>query len=520
MRIRKLISFCVLIIPSLPAVGQDSLVRYNDLRFGSDLERKSFNNFFGKNDRSQLLPVLISISAGTSDDDVKNVSNRIEGVTSSLASTGIDKRKPDKKIKAVYDQVHSSLLKKYEMENRFYEIFLSGNYNCVTATALYSLVFENLQIPYEIKEEPTHVYLLAYPNANNILVETTAPLYGFLNFDPKFKERFIMNLKDQKLIGTSELESKTLEELFNTHYFKNDKIDLTKLVGIHYMNDALFKNDHRMAKEAYQQAQKAYWFYPSARCEYLLVHFGAVALSEEKKALEKAKLIAQISRLTKQGVTNDMIKGEFTNLTQDVLFRSNNKTQYKECYEIIHSGVQDQELADDIEFTYNYELGRVYYNQGNYTTAQGYFEHSLKMQPNNVEITGIFVSVISQNMRHTTGGREAIDSLQSYKRKFPSLVENNNFNSMLATATVMQFGECYQKSLSSAGDSHRQEFEAMMKSNRNLNVSQSIIGGAYSAACSYYFKRGQKAKAKEIVSKGLELAPGNYELRARQQMLQ
>lgn len=499
--------------------AQDSLVVYKDLKFTSDLEKTSFNQYFRNNDKSQLLALFVAITADTKDQEVKNVRSRIDGVTSSLMSSGIDKRKPDKKIKAVYDLVHASLLKKYQLENRFYEVFMTGNYNCVTATAVYAFAFENLQIPYEIKEEPTHVYLLAYPNSNNILVETTAPMFGFLNFDPKFKERFVTNLKAQKLIGSSEMDSKTIDELFNTYYFRNEKIDLKKLVGIHYMNDALFKADHQDSKAAYHQAQKAYWFYPSERCSYLLVHFGANWLNEEKKPIEKAKLIAQLSRLSKQGVDADMIKGEFTNLTQEVLFRTNNKTLYKECFTAVHDGIQDKELADEIEYFYNYELGRLYYNQGNYSLAKGYFERAFQLQPNNVEISGIFVSVIAHNLRQANDGKEITDSLQTYLRRFPVLGENNNFNSMLATATVMLMGDDFSKSRTQAGEANRALFEKMIKDNRNLNVNPSVVGGAYSAAGSYYFKRGQKSKAREILEKGLELAPGNYELRTRLQMI-
>ncbi len=501
-------------------LAQDSLVRYKDITFSGPFEKDAFNKFFRRGDQKQSIPLFLAPGNAANSGEVKNITNRLEGISSSLTSGGIDKKKPEKQVKAVYDLVHSSLLKKYEMENRFNEIFTTGNYNCVTATAVYSLVFENLKIPYEIKEEPTHVYLLAYPNANNILVETTAPMYGFLNFDQKFKQNFIENLKNQKVIGNSEIESKSLEELFNTYYFKNDKIDLKKLIGIHYMNDALFKNDHNNVKEAYQQAQKAYWFYPSARCEYLLTHFGAVALNSEKNAKDKASMIAQLSRLTKQGITSEMIKGEFNNLTQDILFRTNNKTLYRECYEIIKSGIQDPELADDISFIFNYENGRVYYNQGNYAISQPYFENALRLQPNNVDLGGIYVGVISRNLRHVEDGKAALDSLELYKKKFPSLSENNNFNSMIALAIVVQMGDEFKKNNAMAGEACRTKFETLIKSNRDLNVTGGAIGSAYSSACAYYFKKGQKAKAREIVTKGLELAPGNYELRARQQMMQ
>ena len=82
-------------------------------------------------------------------------------------------KKEKKRIKFIYDAFHDTFLKKYNSSVFFSEIFKNGNYNCVTATALYCYVFEKLDIPYKVKDLPTHVYLIAYPDLYNIKLETT-----------------------------------------------------------------------------------------------------------------------------------------------------------------------------------------------------------------------------------------------------------------------------------------------------------------------------------------------------------
>jgi tetratricopeptide (TPR) repeat protein len=450
----------------------------------------------------------------------KNINDQIGSIVSSIRSAGVDSKKPDKKIKIVYDKVHNPLLKKYELENRFHEIFSSGNYNCVTATALYALVFDQLGIPYEIKEEPTHVYLLGFPNKENIIVETTAPLFGYVTFSEDFKMRFISNLKKQKVIGNEEAEKKSTEELFNKYYFKNEKISERELIGLHYMNDALFKKDHGNWREGYYQLEKAYLFYPSQRCKYLLMAFGTEVVSKEKLSpQEKAVFVGKLSRFNEQGITADMIKGEFINLTQDLLFRDNNKTAYQDCYKILTSKIQDKDLKREIDYVYNYENGRAYYNLGNYQKAKPFFEKALTIQPNNIDLGGIFISLIGQSIRSNSDEKEVLDSLNNYKSKYPSLTQFNNFNSLLANATIANYGVAYDKNDLVTAKKHKESFDIMMKNNTDLTLVPGVIGKAYSSVCSYYFKKGLKAKAREVLEEGLKLSPDNYQLRIRLQMI-
>jgi tetratricopeptide (TPR) repeat protein len=499
--------------------GQDSLVRYNEIHFESAFEKTAFKNYLKEKNQETIIDLLLSTMAdGQSKRQL--ISNQIETISLKLQSS-LEGKKPEKRVKLVYDQVHSAFLKKYELVNRFSEIFSSGNYNCVTATALYALVFDELQIPYAIQEKPTHVFLVAYPNQNNILVETTSPLFGYHTYDARYKETFVNNLKGAKLIGASEASSQSVDELFNKYFFQNENIDLRKLVGIHYMNDGLYKNDEGKLSEAFQQFEKAYLFYPSHRCSFLLTAMAAELLHKEKlKPIERAWLIAKISRYKDQGITNEMVKGEFLKLTEEVLVRENNRTLYEECFQIIiRNGTNQPETLSEVRYVYNYELGRINYNQGNYQEAKTYFANAMLEQPNNIDLGGTFFGTLAMIMHNQRDEAIPVDTLLMYKNKFPSLQQNNNFNSLLANAYLTAYIKEMEKGGIQTAEPMLQKFEEMYASNKNLLIDSYSVGMAYSKACTYYFKKGMKEKAKAILKKGLDISPGNYELRTRQQML-
>lgn len=495
----------------------DSLVRWSEINFSSAFEQMSFRTFLKENNKDYLR--LFLANSATSAEDFTLFEDKINQTLREINASDALKKRNDKKIKYIYQLIHNKFLLKYEAENRFYEIIKTGKYNCVTATALYALFFEKLNIPYAIKEEPTHVYLVAYPNAENILIETTTPVSGFLSFDGAFKSNYINTLKNQKVIGGAEVASSNVDELFNKYYFGDENITLTELIGIHFLNDGLFKRDHDDLEEAYEQIKKGYFYYPSTRSEFLLMSFTAARLEEANlEPVKRATLIGRISRFKKTGVTSEMVQGEFYNLTQTVLLKNNDKVLYKTCFDEVIRNITIPELAKEINYIFYYENGRVFYNQGNYIRAKPFFAQALQIQPNNVDLGGIFISCLAQSFRNERNNLVILDTLELYKTKFESLAQNNNFNSMIGMAYALEFGNSFEKGNLSRGEKYQQLFEALYESDKNI-FSPEAVGRAYSEASVYYFKKGQKAKAKQLLEKGLQIVPDNYQLKMRKQMI-
>jgi len=158
MNIFKRSAFIFLVIISAHdswSLSTDSLVRWNEISFTTSFEEHAFRSFLKKNDKDYLR--LFLVNSPTAEEDLKLFEKRMSETLNEITASGSLKKINEKKIRYIYDLVHSRFLIKYEAENRFYEIIRTGKYNCVTATALYALLFEALGIPYAIKEEPTHV---------------------------------------------------------------------------------------------------------------------------------------------------------------------------------------------------------------------------------------------------------------------------------------------------------------------------------------------------------------------------
>ena len=353
------------------------------------------------------------------------------------------------------------------------------------------------------------------------MIETTSVVFGYMNYSTEYKAGFVNNLFAQKLIPGTEKSTLNTDQLFNKYYFHDENISLAQLTGLQYYNHALDLLESNELIKASQQAEKGWFLYPSDRFKFLLVNLYAKLLQNDRllKPMERAQLIAKLERYQGQGITIEMISGEYMKLSNQLLIRENNRPLLDECYHIITDKMKDQELWASVGFLYYYENGRVYYNQGRFLKAKFYFEEALKLQPNNVDLGRIFGDAIIQSRASMDEKHQLFDSLKYYVGKYPILSQFKNYNSLMASYMIRQFGIEYEAGHPDKAEKIRLQLEDMMKDQPLLDIDPMSIGQAYGTASSYYFRRGQKQKAKEYLDMGLKLSPDNYELRMRKSMI-
>jgi len=511
----KILTYFLLVTP-LVLRAQDSLVYYRELSFSSTEEKSAFQNFFQKKEKDYF--VLFSQAGKTSSSLSK------EKFYTYLNKMGYEKvadKKQDKKVKYIYENVHNAFLSKYEGKSLFSDIFINGDYNCVSATALYCMAFDYFKVPYVIKEKPNHVYPVAYPNNQQVIVETTNPMVGSFAFNDQFKASYIESMKKQKLISNQEATTKNNNELFDKYFFKEEvNITMDQLFGIQYMNDGIFKSEAEDATGSYKQFEKAYLLYPSENiANGLLVSYLKAFQLKTKKDTSHAILLAKLARFSKYGISQEIILGEFSTASNTLLFGQGKHNEFANYYKSFNNHLIDPDLKEEILFIYNYEVGRYYYNQGKYLQSQPYFAEAFKVRPHNQDVQNTYLQILERSLRGTTNAPEAILLLTEASDKNPVLKENNKFNSMLASTYLAKFNDDYLNGLVQEGEKSRLSFESLYTKENDLSVNPDFIGQAYSTAAVYYFRKNQLAKTKYYLERGLEFAPGNRELTNRKKIL-
>jgi len=501
--------------------AQDSLVRYSEIKFTSDFEKKAFHKYFKENNQDFALELFLSPSPN-GPAQILMAKAKLEELFKKLEGAGLDAKKPEKRLKTITDLVKSSFLRHYTPIVDFGELFSSGTYNSVNASALYAMVFDKLNIPYVIQETPTQVYLVTYPEQQKIPVETTTPTFSYRIFDAKYQEAFVNDLKNAHLISDAESSAFTTEALFARHFFASRNLSLAELIGLNYLNESYQRSDNNDYVAAFKLCEKSYLFFPSSRCGFVMTNLSVLAMNQKMSPQERALALAKLSRFQNFGITVEAIQGEFMKINEEVLVRANNRVLYKECADIVvQYGLQDDELKNGIRYIQYYELGRADYNQARYGMAKYNFANALDLQPKNAELNATFIGALTLSMRNVNDA-SILDTMLVYKSRFPDLVQNNNFKSILANAYLIASSETMDKGNLKSAEQNINDFEKIYLADnpdKSLVVNANLAGNAYSKLCTYYFKKGQKEKAKTLVKRGLEIAPDSYELRIRQQML-
>lgn len=501
--------------------GQDSLVRFSEIKFDSEFERTAFKRYLKTPKTADAIALMLS-TAPDGPAKFMMAETRLKEITDKLQAQELAGKKPEKQHKAITDIVKSSFLGLYHPSAGFGDFFPDKRFNSISASAIYTLILEQLKIPHAIQELPTHVTVVAYPDQQKLPIETVPTQFNYRIFDSRYQETFINNLKNANRINTFESSNYSTQALFNRYFYLDKNFGQVELVSLHYLNDSFSKSDNNDYRNAFKQCEKAYLLLPSNRCAFVLTSLAAEILANQKLTpKERAGYIAKISRYADNGITPEMIQGEFARLTDELLIRQNNRALYQECADfIVQNGLQDDEMRNGLRYVQYHELGRTDYNQGRYMQARLNFARALDLRPNDTELSATFYSALVNSMQSTHGGSAGmLDTVLMYKKRFSTLSQNNNFNSLLATSYLMASANAVDITNIKLAEEHLLEFEKMLDADKSLSVEEIIVGTAYSKLCTHYFKKGQKDKAKTYLNKGLSIAPDNYELRVRKQMI-
>ncbi len=196
----------------------------------------------------------------------------------------LSSRIPEQKLlRKAFQKLHATYLKKYEAYSDFSDVFSSGKYDCLTATALFSHVLNQLGLSYEIIETNYHIFLMVHTKEGNVLLEMTDRWGGFVKNEDAIAKR-TGDYRRNFLSATSS-DKIPFEYSFKLY----QPISPEKLTGLLYFNQAVkaFNRHDWVASSISLEVSNN--LYSSPRCNEL----GSViirtvmesSLEEQSKAL-------------------------------------------------------------------------------------------------------------------------------------------------------------------------------------------------------------------------------------------
>lgn len=194
----------------------------------------------------------------------------------------------DKKLlKAIFKTTHQQFLKSYSQYADLGEVFTSGKFDCLTATALFSVVLDQMNFTYKIIETNYHIFILVDTTDGQVLLETTDRLFGFIQDSQEIEKR-IRSYRQNAIVASS-------SDKMYYHYSFNlfHEVGQYQLAGLLYFNQAIKAYNHGDLLACAYLLEKSKTIYESPRVEELAIVLVRSILESNLSADLKNQIIHQ-----------------------------------------------------------------------------------------------------------------------------------------------------------------------------------------------------------------------------------
>jgi hypothetical protein len=520
MRIRLFTLVTIIFFGFLRLSGQpektklDTVFFFNDLEFSSDDEKKYFENISTLTYKD-LFNLALQARSNVSGKPLDYYNNIFDNLIRKIENNSLSTPKPEKQLKFIYHAVQNDLLKKYKLYSTFDELYTNGKFNCVTATMLYGIILKYLNIDYDIKETSVHVFIVALPETKSILLESTNPLQGYVEYNKYFKNKFVEYLKSAKIVTDAEVQTLGVDSIFDEYYFSTRTISLQNLAGLLYYNNGILSMENLDYEKALDQLLKSYYLYPSKKSEYLI--FSSLVNLMEKVSymdIPDWKNFLLITRFTGKIYSIDNVKYEFSRLTSKILIEKSNFELYNHAFTYISTRISDTTVRKAISYVYHFEAGRYFFSRNNWNEAYNHFKEAYNQNPDNYEAQNLLFSSFMASVTNKTSDSEGLKEVEEFYYTYDRLQNNPDLVRLLLGIYLYMAGDSYALGFWNRGDSYLNKYEALQEKYPSVTLQNIyLIGEVYKKPAAYYFKHNNNKKAREYILRGIKYSPNDYSLK-------
>lgn len=524
--LRCICALLILLFITTWSIGQS--VDYTDLDFHSELEEEVLAATFFEElpDLKSKVRFLQAVDSTATETIATDLTAQIEQIVADLEAENLKKKKPLKAAKLLYATVHERLLTKYDEDAQFVDIFTSGSYNCVTASALYALVLEELGLPYELHELPTHVYLVYDPAGEYLIVESTAPSTGIFELD---KEDIAKELLAEKLISQAEYDRKTADQLYADFIESEDKIiDLRGILSDLYFNAGVLAMYEEHYPEAEALAEKA--VYLASNEMKIELWSNSLLLQLDNMRFEEPESFRALFALqyfpAYEALAMEDLVTNYSNASEQFLIANNKKDQYAALreYFLTHLLAADKETRATLDFNHFVQMGRHHGLLEQYEQAYVYLDSAYQLQPDHLQVQSMLRDLIFGNINKKANEGETstlAEYLKEENRRFPFMRENDRFRELLIFSEFALVIEGFENNQEEEALAAYEDVKPRIPSLKDeTSASEMAISEVFTSASSYYFRILDKKEAFRWLEEGLKVLPGNEEILRKRKMLE
>lgn len=483
-------------------------------KFHSEIEAQVFTAYKKDSINYLFIKSLLVIDSLITKETIKYYQTSIDKVIQQIPPKEIKEKKEKRRIKLIYDLFHKKFFKKYEQVAYFSDMFTNGTYNCVSATALYAYVFDELKIPYHIKEAPSHVYLIAYPKTFKIYLETTVPSeYGFIVPKDSEIKKIVNELVNMKLISTDELSTKGYQTIYEEFYYGKEFVDKSALIGMQYFNKAIEEYDKEDYISSQNDISKSLQFHDSPMSDLIYKQLLHQNIYNLEYGIE-SDIYTLLNYFSELEFKKDYNANDVNLLLYTITTNDNNNIAFLEKVGLMFSDIENAELKKlCLETLYEY-IARQEIDNLNIENALKFSLKVIELNRNSKIAKKIIIHSIQQKTTLQESSEQNYKELEEYYLTYSFFENDKRIESSRALLLGYLVVNEFSKRNAISGSDYLDKLNNLLDSKKEfILVKPTFYTMVYLTSGRYFYGIQKYTKAKEIFKRGLEFVPENNELK-------
>ncbi len=486
-----------------------------NLVFHSELEKSAFECF---KDGGECYLMKLALATDKTV-DTKNADEYITQFYLFLDALKDDRRfakNPSRQIKYIFNAIHDKYFVLYRDNPVFSDIFTDGFFNCITASVLYGLAFDYFSIPFEIYLTPTHVYLMAYPGTENLIVETTNPLKGTqLIISSRDKSKAVQELVDMKLVSKDDVNQKGIEQVFNDHYLAQEKPDLMQLIGSLYYNRALADGLNFDLNDSYELFKKSLFLHPRLVTLAIIMSYADMIISKrEYENPDVYRVLTEMEKFLGFNYPRQLLIDNCIAYMNEAM-HINKYSMIDSAYVWLYNGFTDEYIRDELKFAYHYNKSLDLFVDLKRDDAFRYLEVAHSVKPNDSSVNSLLIDFLWAKLPTLSSDLEAYEFITSVAKNYGSVGDNKRFQIVHQIALLNMMNWHYSHSRYDEAEDYRAEFEELFPPEKIVPENLRFVEQLYATASLFYFRQNKISKSREVLLSGLKYVPDSYDLKIK-----
>ncbi|MFN8206087.1 MAG: hypothetical protein U0T82_01575 [Bacteroidales bacterium] len=423
--------------------------------------------------------------------------------------------------KTLQKKVTLVCLRSWSEKASFGDLFRNGEYNSITASALYAVLLDRIGVIYELHKNYNQVYLVVEPGEKQWMLLSSAQTSVSPSYSPGFRRCYLAYLYSLRQIPEAEYTGTTPELLF-PRYFKTEKIiSKRELAALHYFTTGKSYTGTQGFEQALKNYEKAWLLSPEFEYLYASKNLLFSFLSDQKK--NRTYKPETLARYLEKSAGDEEARlysfNYFEEIANYYALQNSDPTKLDAYHKGLTQCLNDTGAQREFDFRYYYKMGYFYALKNDAPNTFRYLSGACNLKKDDTQAADLFTKAALRYLIVDDNHKQRIDSLEHYFGKYSLLAENETlrhfthycFQQVIVDALEEGKGEEGMRYLSRFEEFYR-KFEMIPDSGSQNN---SELENLYIFFGVYFYRHQDYGNALAVLKRGMERFPDSKELNGR-----